>query len=129
MLVATLCAPGHMPAERFGPAGFNRRHHLELGQADMPRIGLPPRGTMSAEDVSDLQPGPGHPGARSLQTSRQCLTLQFGQRFIGADRVSDRFGGDMGVLCSGRQFGVAEQHLDDPHVRVGFQQMRGKTVS
>jgi len=90
----------------------------------MARIGLPPRRTMSTEYVSDLQPGPGHPGARSLQTSRQCLTLQFGQRFIGADRVSDRFGGDMGVLCSGRQFGVAEQHLDDPHVRVGFQQMR-----
>jgi len=61
----------------------------------MARIGLPPRRTMSTEYVSDLQPGPGHPGARSLQTSRQCLTLQFGQRFIGADRVSDRFGGDM----------------------------------
>jgi len=40
--------------------GLDRRHHLELAQADMPGMGLPPRGAMGAEDVSDLQPWPGH---------------------------------------------------------------------
>lgn len=65
VMVAALGAPGHMPAERFGPAGLDRRHHLELGKADMPRIGPPPRGTMGAEDVSNLQLWPGHPSALS----------------------------------------------------------------
>lgn len=56
MLVATLGAGRYMPAERICSAGFYRRHHLELAQADMPCIGPPPRGTMLAEYVSNLQP-------------------------------------------------------------------------
>jgi hypothetical protein len=48
------------PAKRLGPAGFNRRHHLQLGEADMSRMGLPPRRAVCAEYVSDLQRGPGH---------------------------------------------------------------------
>ena len=34
-------------------------HNLELSQANMPRIGPPPRGAMGAENVSDLQLVPG----------------------------------------------------------------------
>ena len=60
-VVVAFGACRHMPAKRFGPAGFNRRHYFELAQADMPRIGLPPRRTVSSKDVSDLQLGPGHP--------------------------------------------------------------------
>ncbi len=63
-MVAALGAPGYMPAERLGPASLNRRHHFELGQADMSGIVPPPRGAMGTEDVSDLQLRPGHPGAR-----------------------------------------------------------------
>ncbi|ASY59356.1 hypothetical protein SS05631_b52640 (plasmid) [Sinorhizobium sp. CCBAU 05631] len=55
-----------MPAERLGSAGFDRRHDLELGQADMPGIGSPPRRTIGSEDVSDLQLLPGHPAARFI---------------------------------------------------------------
>ena len=55
-----LGAGRHMPAERLGSAGLDRRHDLELGQADMPGIGPPPRGAVGAKDVSDLQRGPGH---------------------------------------------------------------------
>ncbi len=62
MPVAALGARRHVPAERLRPAGFDRRHHLELGQADMPGMGPPPRGAMGAEDVGDLQPSSGHPG-------------------------------------------------------------------
>ena len=39
-MVATLGASYHMPAERLCPADFNRRHDLELREADMSRIGL-----------------------------------------------------------------------------------------
>ena len=111
----------HMPAERLGSAGFNRRHYLELGETDMPRISLPPRWTMGAKDVSDLQFGPGHPGARSLQASLHRLVVQLGQHLIGADGVADRLGGHMGVSCGGRQLGVAKQHLDHTYIGVGFQ--------
>ena len=60
--VAALRARRHVPAERLRPAGLDRRHHLELGQADMPGMGPPPRGTMGTEDVGDLQLRPDHPG-------------------------------------------------------------------
>ena len=40
----------------------------------MRRIGLPPCRTMGAKDVSDLQLGPGHPGAQSLPRWRSGVT-------------------------------------------------------
>ncbi len=60
--VAALRAGRHVPAERLRPAGLDRRHDLELGQADMPGMGPPPRGAVGAEDVGDLQPWPSHRG-------------------------------------------------------------------
>lgn len=60
VVVATLGAARHMLAKRLGPVGFNRRHHFQLGEADMSHIGLPPRRAVCAEYVSDLQLGPGH---------------------------------------------------------------------
>ena len=56
VLMVALCAGRYMPAERVCSAGLDGRHHLELAQADMPGIGPPPRGTMGAEYVSNLQP-------------------------------------------------------------------------
>ncbi len=90
VVVAAFGATRHMPAERLGSAGLDGRHHLELGQADMPLMGLPPRTTMGAEDVSQLQLGPGHTGAESLQTSLDGAVLQLRQHLVGADRVADR---------------------------------------
>jgi hypothetical protein len=55
VLMVALCAGGHMPAERLGPAGLNGGHHFELAVADMPSIGPSPRRTIGAEDISDLQ--------------------------------------------------------------------------
>jgi hypothetical protein len=82
VMVAALGAARHMAAERFSSAGLNRPlswfaskpltgsgHHLELGEADMPYIGLPPRRTMGTEDVSDLQLWPGHYPAALLLPS------------------------------------------------------------
>ena len=75
VMVAAFGARGNMPAERFGSAGFNRGHHFELGQADMPGVGPPPRRAKGAEDVSDLQPKPSHRPRRLFQPSSQGLVL------------------------------------------------------
>jgi hypothetical protein len=49
-----------MPAERGRAALLDRRHDLELTQADMPGIGSAPVGSMAMKDVCDLQPGAAH---------------------------------------------------------------------
>ena len=46
MMIVAFGATSHMPAKRFGSAGLDGRHHLELAEADMPGIGLPPRRAM-----------------------------------------------------------------------------------
>ena len=45
-----------MPAERCRAAVLDRRHHLELAEADMAGVGLAPRLAMAAEDIRNLQP-------------------------------------------------------------------------
>ena len=44
-----------MAAEGGGAAGLDRRHHLQLAEADMAGIGRAPSGAMAMEDVGDLQ--------------------------------------------------------------------------
>ena len=95
----------------------------------MSLIGLPPSRTMGAEDVSDLQPGARHPpqtlpGSLSERAAMHCL-----ERFKRAHRVPDRLGRNLGVACCRAQLGVTEQHLNDPDIRPGFQQVGGKAVS
>ena len=47
-----------MTAKRGGAAGLDRRHHLELEEAQMPGMGGPVCGPGGAEDVGDLERGP-----------------------------------------------------------------------
>ncbi len=61
--------------------------------------------------------------------SPQRLILQIGQHLVGADGVFNRFGGYMGVLHRGRQLGVAQEHLNDPHISVRLQQVCRKTMA
>lgn len=75
-------------------------NHLELGQGDMPGIGLPRRRAMGAEDVSQLQLRPGHARRRSLQTSLDGPILQLRLHFVEADRVADRFGSNVSIHMS-----------------------------
>ena len=42
-----------MAAERRGPAGLDRRHRLQLGEAHVTGVGLAPRRPMGAKDVGD----------------------------------------------------------------------------
>jgi hypothetical protein len=62
-LVRTVLAPLDMAAERRGPASLDRRHRLQLGEAQVTGVGLAPRRTMGAKDVGDLQTGPRHAAA------------------------------------------------------------------
>lgn len=113
-----------MPAERLGPAGFDRRHHPELGEADMPGIGPPPCGTMGAKDVSDFKPRAGHRPGPLIPAS----ILQLGQRLVGARRVTDQLRGDMCVAFRCLEFGMPEQYLDHPHIRPGLQKVRREAM-
>lgn len=45
----------NVTSERSGAAVLNRRHHLELGKAQVPGVGNPVRRSSSAEDVCHLE--------------------------------------------------------------------------
>ena len=53
--VCALLAARDMAAERRSAAALDRRHHLELAEADMAGIGPAPCRAMVAEDIRDLQ--------------------------------------------------------------------------
>lgn len=97
-----------MPTECVRSANLYRRHHFKLAQIDMPGIGPPPRGTMGAKDVSDLQLRAKQPPRTSPGSLSERTAMQGFERFKRAHRVPDRFGSDFGVLGSGRQFGMPE---------------------
>ena len=50
-----LLAARDMTVERRRAAVLDRRHHLQLAEADMAGIGPAPRRAVAAEDVRDLQ--------------------------------------------------------------------------
>src|SRR5436853_7623398 len=55
LAVREVLAARDMTAERRRAAVLDRRHHLELAEADMAGIGPAPRRAVAAEDVRDLQ--------------------------------------------------------------------------
>jgi hypothetical protein len=58
--VAAVFATRHMTAERRRAAAFDRTHHLDLVEADVPGIGPTPCRPVVAEDIRDLQRWTGH---------------------------------------------------------------------
>ena len=56
-------------AERRGPAGLDRRHDLQLGEAHVAGVGLPPCRPMGAKDVGDLEGRPRHAGLSGRRRS------------------------------------------------------------
>ena len=60
LAVAAVLTSRDVAAERRGPAAHDRRHHLELAEAHMPRIGPAPGGAVAIEDVGDLEPRAAH---------------------------------------------------------------------
>ena len=83
----------------------------------MALLGLSPSLPVAAENIRHLQGWP-H-GDQSL----------FGIQFLQwADHFAQHLGGDMGIACSRFQLLVPEQDLDNPDIKLLFQQMGGKTV-
>jgi hypothetical protein len=58
--VGTFLAALDMAAERRRAAALDRRHHLQLVEADVTGIGGTPRRSVIAEDIRDLQCWTGH---------------------------------------------------------------------
>ena len=85
-------------------------------------MGLPKRFAVAAEDIRHLQ-NRSHSvrsaGRHDLQTEPIKRTW----------RVADGLGGDLIVARRAGQAGMAEQHLDDAHIRPVLQQMRCEAVA
>ena len=63
--VGAVLAARDVPAEGRRAAALDRRHRLELAEAEVARLGLAPNKPVGAEDVRDLQSFPGHDTAGS----------------------------------------------------------------
>jgi hypothetical protein len=97
-----------MPAERRGAAALDRYHDLELTEAHMAGVGLPPRRAMAAEDIRDLQRRARH--ERRASGGRLVLgPILLGLILLGHQRsktiqrarhLAERVGGDLGVVLS-----------------------------
>ena len=72
--VAAVLACLDMTAEGCGAAGLDRRHHLQLAEAQMTGMGRAPGGAMAMEDVGDLQRRAAH--RRPGSGVRSCLVLR-----------------------------------------------------
>ena len=60
MAARRVLAARDMPTERRRATALDRTHHLQLVEADVPAIGLPPSRAVIAEDVRDLQSWSNH---------------------------------------------------------------------
>ena len=110
-----------MAAERRRAARLDGAHHPELDAAEVTGMRLTIRFAMAAEDVRHLQSRqPWRPLSRAARPPAT------------ADRAgsacADRFGGDPGVARRASEAGVAEQDLDDAHVRPALQEMGREAV-
>jgi hypothetical protein len=104
--LAAVLAAFDVAAERSGAASLDRRHHLELGQADMAGMCRAPRWPMNSKDVGDLVTVAAGLAARVLAFHQQPEMLE------RARYCTDRLGGDTGVERGRIQLGVPEQNLD-----------------
>ena len=139
-VAARLVLAAHdMPAERCRSAVLDRRHHLELAEADMAGVGLAPRRSMAAEDIRNLQPWTlqqrpalgGRLGASLLLGLVLDLVLLGPQRREAIKRAhdrTDRVGGDAGVERRRFQFGMSKKHLDHTNIDILLKQVSRKGV-
>ncbi len=72
LCIGTLLTARNMAAEGCGTAVLDRRHHLELAEAQMADIGPAPGGPIGAEDIRDLHSRPRR-GHRALRRQLNVL--------------------------------------------------------
>ena len=112
-------------AERRGPAGLDRRHHLQLSEAHVTRVGLAPSRAMGAKDVGDLEARPLHAGPSGSWRSAREVDAEPLQWALD---VADRVDGDAGVERRRLQLRVSEQNLDHANIDALLEQMGGEAV-
>src|SRR5271166_873927 len=77
-----------MPPERCRAAALDRRHHLELAEADMAGIGLTPCRSMAAENIRDLPRRAGH-GRGLLRPAQRADSIDTHRQTPILDEVDD----------------------------------------
>src|ERR1019366_1702563 len=102
--VRTVLTAHDMAAESDRAAALDRRHHLQLAEADVACISFTPSGPVVAEDIRDLQNWTGH--QRRASSGR--LVLLVDEMIERAFDVADRIGGDLRVACRGVELGMSE---------------------
>src|SRR5215468_9671610 len=122
MAAPVVLAARDMPAERCRAAVLDRRHHLELAEADMAGVGLAPRRSMAAEDIRNLQPWTcqqrrASGGQRGLDLVVSLLLGRvFGLVLVGPQRreaierahdLANRVGGDARIERRRLEFGMS----------------------
>ena len=112
-------------AERRGPASLDRRHHLQLSEAQVTGVGLAPSRAMGAKDVGDLEERPRH---ADLSGGRRSAREVDPQPLQWALDVADRVDGDAGVERRRLQLRVSEQNLDHANIDALLEQMGGEAV-
>ncbi len=108
----------HMTAQRGTATLLNRRHDLELPQAQMRMLSMSPGRAIGAEDIRDFQCG--------AHDSRE---LHGRQNIQWADHFAQYVGGHLCVQRRGIQFLVPEQYLYHADIDLVLQQVCGKTVA
>src|SRR5438552_8846086 len=97
-----------MTTERCRAAVLDRRHHLDLLEADMAGIGLTPSRSMVAENIRDLRCRARH--ARRVLGRRLVLfTLQWREAIERAHDVADRVGRHTGIKRGSVELRVTER--------------------
>ena len=113
-----------VPAQRGGATVLDRRHDLELMQAQVPGMGGPISRPGSTEDVGNLERG-----AHRLSAARHLvIRCRQGQSVERADNCPHRLRCHLGVEGRGVELGMAEQCLDNADIDAVLEQMRRKTV-
>src|SRR5262249_34221500 len=118
---ATIIALFDMAAERGRSAGCDGAHDAPLDAPEMTGVHLSERCAVAAEDIRHLR-SRSHDARLAGRYDLQAEPIKWTRR------VADRFGGDAGVARRACEAGVAEQDLDDAHVRPALQEMRRECV-
>src|ERR1700730_6775242 len=118
-----------MPAERRRAAALDRRHYLQLVEADVTGGGSAPRPPVIADEIRALQPRTEHCRGRLRRrvifraapvsfTGPLPWTRQLVERALdGGDHSS----GDVGITRCGFWFSVTQQRLDGSDMGLAFE--------
>ena len=123
-LMPAVLAGIDVTAECCRAAVLNRRHDLELGQAQVTGLGGTIAGAFSSEDIGDLERGAqaaSAAGILALHQQRQTLE-RTGHR-------ADRLGGNARIERGRIKLAVPQQDLDHADIDILFQQMGGEAVA